>query len=63
LSTFHEIFDIRMFDSAPLIPVTRVREPGIPIAMMPGAVMHVNVTVHINLTIVDPVRMSVLAKR
>ena len=52
-----------MFDSAPLKPVTRVPEPSIPIAMMPVAVMHVNVTVHINLTVVDPVRLSVLAKR
>jgi hypothetical protein len=50
-----------MFDSAPLKPATRVPEPGIPIAMMP--VMQVNVTVHINLTLVDPVRLSVLAKR
>ena len=47
-----------MFDSAPLKPVTLV-----PVAMMPGAVMHVNVTVHINLTVVDPVRFSVLVKR
>ena len=47
-----------MFDSAPLEPVTWV-----PIARMPGVVMHVNVTVHINLTVVDPVRLSVLAKR
>jgi hypothetical protein len=52
-----------MFDSAPLEPITRVPEPGIPIARMPGVVMHVNVTVHIYLTVVDPVRLSVLAKR
>ena len=52
-----------MFDSALLKPPTRVPEPGIPIAMMPGVVMHVNVTVYIDLTVVDPVRLSVLAKR
>jgi hypothetical protein len=51
-----------MFDSAPLIPATRVPEPGIPIATMPVAVMHVNVPVHINLTIDNPVRLSVLAE-
>ena len=38
-------------------------EPGIPIARVPVAVMPVNVTVHINLTVVDPVRLSALAKR
>ena len=50
-------------NSAPLKPATRVPEPGIPIAMMPAAVVRVNVMVHINLTVVDPVRLSVLAKR
>ena len=52
-----------MFYSASLEPVTRVPVPGIPIARVPGAVMPVNVMVHINLTVVDPVRLSVLAKR
>ena len=55
--------DNRRFDSARLEAATRVPEPGIPIARMPGAVMHVNVPVNINLTVVDPVRLSVLAKR
>ena len=57
------LFDNRMFDSAPLEPVTLVPEPGIPIAMMPAAVNRVNVTVHINLTDVEQARLSVLAKR
>ena len=52
-----------MFDSAPLVPEPRVPEPGIPIAMMPEVVMHVNVPVHINLTIDNPARLSVLAER
>ena len=37
--------------------------PGIPIAMMPGAVMPVKVLINISATIDDPVRLSVLAKR
>ena len=37
--------------------------PVIPIAMMPVAMMDVNVPVHINLTVDDPVRLSVLAER
>ena len=56
-------FDNRKFGSAPLEPATRVPDPGIPIAMMPTAVIRVNVMVHINLTVVDPVRVGVLAKR
>jgi hypothetical protein len=56
-------FDNRMFDSVPLKPVTRVPEPGIPIAGVPGVVVPVNVTVYIDLTVVHPVRLSVLAKR
>ena len=55
--------DNRIFGSAPLEPATRVPVPGIPIAVMPAAVIRVNVMVHINLTVVDPVRLSVLAKR
>ena len=57
---FIRSFDSRMSDSAPSEPATRVPEPGIPIAMMPAAVIRVNVMVHINLTVVDPVRLSVL---
>ena len=46
-------FDNRKFDSAPLEPI----------AVMPVAVIPVNVMVHINVTVDDPVRLSVLAKR
>ena len=52
-----------MSDSPSLEPATRVPGPGIPIAVMPAAVIRVNVMVHINLTVVDPVRVGVLAKR
>ena len=51
-----DLLDSR-FGSAPLEPVTRVLEPGIPIAMMPVVMMPVNVVID------DPVRLSVLAKR
>ena len=50
-----------MFDLTLLEPTTRVPKPARPIAMVPAAV--VTVMVHINFTIDDPVRLSVLAKR
>ena len=62
-ATFMRSFDNILFDPALLKPAAWVPEPGIPIAMMPAALMHVNVMVHINLTVIDPVRLSVLAKR
>jgi len=46
-----------MFGSTPLEPVTRVPEPGMPIAMMPVVMMPVNVVID------DPVRLSALAER
>jgi hypothetical protein len=37
--------------------------PGRPIAMMPGVLMPVDVMVDINVTINDPVGLSILIKR
>src|SRR6516162_2295763 len=50
-------------NSARLEPATRVPVTGVPIARMPASVSRVNVMVHINLTVDDPVRLSVLAER
>ena len=45
-------------------PVARITAPGIPIALMPIAVMQVGIVVAmIIMMIIDPVRLCVLAER